>query len=675
MSCNPLSRAHYGIILSVLVPFLVSLLVPAGAGVAAASDSLAPSPCFPGADAPPVQPQLFAPGVVNQGLITRDVAMTPDGREIYFCQVLPGYAHAVICVTTWRGGAWSEPEVAPFSGSTGWVDLEPAISPDGKRFFFYSTRPHPDGGDAPQDLWVMDRTGDGWSEPRPVGAPVNTAAPEFFPSVDRAGNLYFCRADPQTRVHTLWVAAPSGDRYAEPVLLPDLLNAGRNRFNAQVTPAGDRIVIPVAGHPDNHGGVDYWMGLRGADGAWERLVNLGLVVNDGSGQAWSPAFSPDGSAFFFMSGRIAGDEPAWPQTWSLLQARHRSPGQGRPGIWWMDAAFLDKLAAGDASAPAGGPAEPVALAAAPTFPRLTGPCLGQALPGPEPEIFAAGVVSTGLTERDIAFAPDGSRVLFGVMDLGLVTLMESELVDGVWSEPVTAGFHDDPDFACFEPTFSDDGRTVIFLTNRAAPGQEQGRGWANQNLFSSHLRDGRWSAPQALPAPVTTEAAEYFPSLAADGTLYFTREDAEGHGRLWSAEPLEGGYAEPVRLPDHVNLGTATYNTFVARDESFLITCVAGHEQNLGPADYWISFRSGAGQWEPAVHLDERFNGEDVRAISASLSPDGRALFFSTTRMSADLATLPERWTRSEFLRRHELPGAGGMDVWWIDADVLEDFR
>lgn len=657
------------ILLAIVLPLLL-------AAAAARGEAPPPDQHFLGAGAPPRQPRLFAPGLVNTGLATRDLAMTPDGAEIYFCHALPGYAQAVICVSAWRDGAWSEPEVAPFSGDPRWVDLEPAISPDGERFFFYSTRPHAAGGEDPQDLWTMDRTATGWSEPRPVGPPVNTEAPEFFPSLDRAGNLYFCRADPATRVHTLFVAAPDGNGgFAEPERLPDVLNAGRNRFNAQVAPEGDRIVIPVAGHPRNRGGVDYWLGLRGPDGTWDRLVNLGPRVNDGSGQSWSPAFSPDGSAFFFMSGRTAGAEPAWPQTWGSLQARHRTPGQGRAGIYWMDAAFLDSLAGDRPAPPAAGDAEVAAPPQDLPFPRLTGPCLGQPRPGPRPLVFAPGVVSTGLTERDIVFAPDGSRVLFGVMDLGLVTLLESELVEGVWSEPVTAGFHDDPDFACFEPTFTDDGRTVIFLSNRAAPGQEQGEGWANQNLFRSHLENGRWTEPRALPPPVTTAAAEYFPSLAADGTLYFTREDGDGHGRLWCAEPQEDGFTEPVRLPDHVNLGTDTYNASVARDESFLIACVAGHEQNLGPADYWISFRSKAGGWEPAVHLDERFNAPDSRAISASLSPDAGALFFSTTRPSGQFATLPERWTRAELLRRHSLPGAGSMDIWWVDAGVVEEFR
>ena len=89
-----------------------------------------------GQEPPGIEPRLFAPGVVSTGLATRDVAMTPDGNELYF-SVTVG-AHTMIMVTTSVGGTWTEPMVAPFSGR--YLDIEPCISPDGQRFFFLSTR-------------------------------------------------------------------------------------------------------------------------------------------------------------------------------------------------------------------------------------------------------------------------------------------------------------------------------------------------------------------------------------------------------------------------------------------------------------------------------------------------------------------------------------------------------
>ena len=41
------------------------------------------------------------------------------------------------------------------------------------------------------------------------------------------------------------------------------------------------------------------------------------------------------------------------------------------------------------------------------FPELRGDYLGQVPPGDEPEIFAPGILSTGLYTRDIAMTPEG----------------------------------------------------------------------------------------------------------------------------------------------------------------------------------------------------------------------------------------------------------------------------
>jgi hypothetical protein len=52
-------------------------------------EAAAAEPGFPeltgpylGLEPPGMEPKLFAPGIVNTGMYTRDVAMTPDGNEI-----------------------------------------------------------------------------------------------------------------------------------------------------------------------------------------------------------------------------------------------------------------------------------------------------------------------------------------------------------------------------------------------------------------------------------------------------------------------------------------------------------------------------------------------------------------------------------------------------------------
>lgn len=297
-----------------------------------------------GQEPPGLEPRLFAPGIVSTGLLTRDVAMTPDGRELYFA-VTAGAA-TMIMVTRELDGAWTEPVVAPFSGR--FLDIEPAISPDGQRFFFLSTRPQP--GQEPregwvyQDIWVMDREGGGWGEPYNLGPPVNSDAPEYFPSVTADGTLYFTR-EGADGVSSIYRSRLVDGAYTEPELLPPQVNCGANRFNVFVSPDESFAIVPAMGREDSLGGVDYYVVFRNGDDTWSEPVNMGPKINQPDGREWSASLSPDGRYLFFMSSRrIAGAEPILTgRSISQLLEMSLEPGRGSSDIWWVSAEVIDGL--------------------------------------------------------------------------------------------------------------------------------------------------------------------------------------------------------------------------------------------------------------------------------------------------------------------------------------------
>ncbi len=310
-------------------------------------------PCgpLPGPEPPAGEPALLAPGWVNQGARTRDLAMTPDGREIYFCVMVGGSGISTILVTR-RGqdGCWREPRVLPLAADPRWRYLEPHVAPDGQRLFFVTDQPAAadtsgPGGREPgdEDIWVARRQGDGWGPARPLPAPVNTAAPEFFPSVTRGGRLYFTRPQDGGPQEVILRARPDGQGgWQEPEVLPAAVNAGRTRFNAFVDPDERYLVVCVAGHPGNLGSVDYWLVARDPDDTWRGPVNLGPRFNGPGREGWSPYVSPDGRWFFFMSTR--GQELTAPLTLPRLRRLHAEPGNGLGHLWLTGAAFLDDLA-------------------------------------------------------------------------------------------------------------------------------------------------------------------------------------------------------------------------------------------------------------------------------------------------------------------------------------------
>jgi len=287
-------------------------------------------------------PELFAPGIVSTGMFTRDVAITPDGKEIYFCVGIGNYTYSTILYTRMLDGKWMPPEIVPFSGGPGVMDFEPALSADGSKLFFLSNRPDGDEAVGDQDIWVVDRNGDTWGEARNLGEPVNTDGGEFFPSLTRDGTLYFTRNAKGSGLNQIYRSRWTGNEFQEPELLPEEVNCGTNRFNAFVAPDESYMIVPAAGMSDAFDGVDYYLVFRKQDDRWSEPINMGALINQDNARGWSPYVSPDGKYFFFMATRTTEIEEAdW--TYEKLVELNSSPGNGNADIYWMDAGFIEDL--------------------------------------------------------------------------------------------------------------------------------------------------------------------------------------------------------------------------------------------------------------------------------------------------------------------------------------------
>ena len=295
-----------------------------------------------GQSLPDTLPTLFAPGVVSTGMFTRDVAITPVGKEIYFCVAMGNYTYSTILFTQEVDGRWTPPEIVPFSGGPGVLDFEPALSADGSRLYFLSTRPDGDEPVGDQDIWYVDRTETGWGQPVNPGAPVNTDGGEYFPSLTRDGTLYFTRNEKGSQLSQVFRSRFVDGAFQEPELLPEQVNCGTARFNAFVSPDESYMIVPAAGMEDAYNGVDYYIVFRDMNDNWSDPINMGPLVNQDNARGWSPYVSPDGKYFFFMATRTGEIEAAdW--DYEHLVNLYNSPNNGNSDIYWMDAGFIAGL--------------------------------------------------------------------------------------------------------------------------------------------------------------------------------------------------------------------------------------------------------------------------------------------------------------------------------------------
>lgn len=309
-----------------------------------------------------------------------------------------------------------------------------------------------------------------------------------------------------------------------------------------------------------------------------------------------------------------------------------------------------------------------------SFPRLAGPYLGQAPALSDPVVFAPGIVSTGLGERDLAMMPDGSEIYWAVVvgQYELTTVMMSRRVDGIWTEPEVAPCCTESEYMHLEPHITPDGAHFMWLTNRPGPGPHNG----GQEIWVMDRVGEGWGDAYPLPEIINTADSEYFPSVTRDGTLYFTRSPAGGgENRIWRSRMVDGEYQEPELLPEAVNMGRARYNAFIDPDEGFLLLTAAGMEDTLGGADYYVVFRNDDDEWSDPVNLGASVNTAGNLEHSPYVSPDGQFFFFMSRRLDADAFAPGGVFDGHAVREMAGGPETGGWDIYWMSAAFLDELR
>jgi hypothetical protein len=307
--------------------YLVVLLT-AGSACAAAdapADTALPFPVvrgpYFGQQPPGETPEVFAPELLSarHGFVAR-IAFSPDGTECYFTVTDATFSHPKILGRRRTGDIWSEPEIPDFANPK-WINHEPFFSRDGMRLYFTSDRDAQPATNK-RDFWMVERTPQGWSEPKRLPPPVNSDFTEFFFSQAADGTAYFCsdrpdgigaldlyrvRQEPGQPARAENLGAPVNTKYytGDPCIAPD-----------------GRCLVFAAGRPEGRGGMDLYVSFDDGQGRWTVPVNLGDGFNT-TADEYAPSLSPDGKYLFFA--RHDGHRCAvyWVKTTSLERFRNR----------------------------------------------------------------------------------------------------------------------------------------------------------------------------------------------------------------------------------------------------------------------------------------------------------------------------------------------------------------
>lgn len=261
-------------------------------------------------------------------------------------------------------------------------------------------------------------------------------------------------------------------------------------------------------------------------------------------------------------------------------------------------------------------------------PTIGSPYLGQKPPGLTPEPFAPSLVTTDGWENGGAFTPDMKEFYF-LRQVGETNRKQEFVVykneGDTWKETVISSRKG-------QPFISPDGKTM-YLGKRYKERTETG-----------------WSEVKSLGSPFDSLPIMSL-TASSKGTYFFDEFKRDFTGDIRYSRLVDGKREEPKLLSKKIN-GGKSFHPFIAPDESYLIFD-GEREGGYGDSDIYISFRKKDGSWEDAINLGDKINTEAWEA-SASVTPDGKYLFFNRN-MGSD---------------KYE-----NVDIFWVSSQIIEELR
>ncbi len=222
--------------------------------------------------------------------IHSSVAISLDGREIFWSVITNGQNPSFsIRFTRFENGAWTDPQVAPFSGVL--EDTNPFFSLDGQRLYYCQ-----EGGPNGSELMAVERQGDGWSYPFSMGPAFYGIHYQGTISID--GTIYFPIEVIPNRRDIFKAPCIDGQYPAREPLQTDI-NSSFDDSGPFIAP-DESYLLFSSNRPGGYGVKDIYISCRLPNGDWTTPENMGYLINSGRFDTWV-SLSPDGRYLFFQS--------------------------------------------------------------------------------------------------------------------------------------------------------------------------------------------------------------------------------------------------------------------------------------------------------------------------------------------------------------------------------------
>ncbi|GAB4509793.1 MAG: hypothetical protein Tsb004_11350 [Allomuricauda sp.] len=559
------------------------------------------------ADIPKDTPLIFGEGIISTDDYEFAITFSPEMDELYFTRRQPEKDNEVYTMKLFDG-KWSNPEPAFFTASEGW-DFEPHISPNGDKLYFGSTRALPDSLKSNGlHQWYSTKTENGWDVPIPLEPPFRDKSIIMYLTSSENENLYFTTGEkgdaPEDWV--IYNSIKEDGQYKSIDRMGKEINASGKWIAHSFIAPDESYMIYDFKSDSGYGESDLYISFN-QNGRWTKPYNLGPKINTDETEM-AASVSPDGKYLFFHRGI-----------------------ENKGNIYWVafDSIKENLLKKLDSNIEAGKIKDGKSYRNNSSV--LETVYFGEKPPELIPKPFNPKIISSSGRFEGGRFSPDMKEFYFSRKnkDYKKRNFYVIRFDNNHWGE--------ESEIDIKWPIFSTDGNTMY-----------TGKSYRERN-------DEGWSEPKKQGEFLKDMA--HGMSVSSNGNFFFAVYKTEDRGINGSIYTFSDRYDYPMKLSDAINTGKYIAHPYVAPDETYLIWDVV-REDGFGQADIYISFKQKDGTWLSAINMGDKINSPDQES-GASVTPDGRFLFFSRTKKK-----IMEDGSSYEMVKPY-----------WVDAQIIEELR
>ncbi len=171
----------------------------------------------------------------------------------------------------------------------------------------------------------------------------------------------------------------------------------------------------------------------------------------------------------------------------------------------------------------------------------------------KPAVLGEEINTVDNDEGACSFSPDGKVMYFTkarqVVNSEVGTeIFSSNRAGGTWSAPKKIKVFADSTVSVAHPAMAPDGQTLYFVSDAK-------NGQGGKDIWKATLENGECKYIENLGPEINTPGDEMFPTMRADGTLYFSSNGIPGYGGLdiFKATPLKEGGWQVENMGEPIN--------------------------------------------------------------------------------------------------------------------------